>query len=201
MKRTTRGINNKQRKSQEGYNFVNGGNFNPKKDLVRYLDFLLQSKFNFNEYVDKIYTLESINELIRDYKNGKFYNFGYYIHTSNINTDFFYPEPEMADPPDVVQSLCISLKESNTKSNTKSNKENIYSLVLKDCVKNKFISNIMDHASKDSVLSILIYYYLQKHLNNYDTIMNVELELGGKYYKIKYDNTLEQIYNRLENEL
>ena len=23
----------------------------------------------FNEYVDKIYTLESINELIRDYKN------------------------------------------------------------------------------------------------------------------------------------
>ncbi len=48
-----------------------GGNFNPKKDLVRYLDFLLQSKFNFNEYVDKIYTLESINELIRDYKNGK----------------------------------------------------------------------------------------------------------------------------------
>jgi phosphoribosyl-ATP pyrophosphohydrolase len=31
MKRTTRGINNKQRKSQEGYNFVNGGNFNPKQ--------------------------------------------------------------------------------------------------------------------------------------------------------------------------
>ena len=31
MKRATRGINNKQRKSQEGYNFVNGGNFNPKQ--------------------------------------------------------------------------------------------------------------------------------------------------------------------------
>ena len=31
MKRTTRGTNNKQRKSQEGYNFVNGGNFNHKQ--------------------------------------------------------------------------------------------------------------------------------------------------------------------------
>jgi Zn-dependent alcohol dehydrogenase len=48
-----------------------GGNFNPKRDLIRYLDLLLKSKFNFNEYVDKIYTLEGINELIRDYKNGK----------------------------------------------------------------------------------------------------------------------------------
>lgn len=48
-----------------------GGKYNPKKDLVRYLKFLLKSKFNFNEYIDKIYPLEKINELIRDYKNGK----------------------------------------------------------------------------------------------------------------------------------
>lgn len=48
-----------------------GGNFNPRKDLLRYLNFLIKSKFNFNEYINKIYPLEKINELVSDYKNGK----------------------------------------------------------------------------------------------------------------------------------
>jgi hypothetical protein len=48
-----------------------GGNFNPKKDLVRYLNFLLKSKFNFNQYIDKVYDLQNINTLIDDYKKRK----------------------------------------------------------------------------------------------------------------------------------
>ncbi len=48
-----------------------GGNFNPKKDLIRYLNFLLKSKFNFNQYIDKVYDLQNINTLIDDYKKRK----------------------------------------------------------------------------------------------------------------------------------
>jgi S-(hydroxymethyl)glutathione dehydrogenase / alcohol dehydrogenase len=48
-----------------------GGNFDPKKDISRYLDFLLKSRFNFKEYISKTYKFEQINKLISDYKNGK----------------------------------------------------------------------------------------------------------------------------------
>ena len=48
-----------------------GGNFNPDKDLIRYLKFLKDSKFKFKTYIDKIYNFKDINILIKDYQNKK----------------------------------------------------------------------------------------------------------------------------------
>ena len=48
-----------------------GGNFRPQKDLNRYLKHLIKTKFNFKEYVSKIYNLKNINKVVSDYKNNK----------------------------------------------------------------------------------------------------------------------------------
>ena len=48
-----------------------GGDFNPDKDLMRYLKFLKDTKFKFNIYIDKIYQFKIINNLIKDFKNKK----------------------------------------------------------------------------------------------------------------------------------
>tara|TARA_A100000164_G_C21887979_1_gene763797 strand:- start:618 stop:1652 length:1035 start_codon:yes stop_codon:yes gene_type:complete len=48
-----------------------GGNFNPDKDLIRYLKFLKDTKFKFKTYIDKIYNFKDINILIKDYQNKK----------------------------------------------------------------------------------------------------------------------------------
>ena len=48
-----------------------GGNFNPQKDLVRYLNLLKKTKFNFRDYIYKVYNFNKINNLIKDYKKNK----------------------------------------------------------------------------------------------------------------------------------
>lgn len=48
-----------------------GGGFNPEKDLIRYLNFLLKTKFPFKSYIFKTYKLSEINQLVKDYKDGK----------------------------------------------------------------------------------------------------------------------------------
>lgn len=48
-----------------------GGNYNPDRDLIRYLRLLKKTKFKFNIYIDKIYNLKKINKLISDFKNKK----------------------------------------------------------------------------------------------------------------------------------
>lgn len=130
------------------------------------------------------------------YNNGKFYNFGYYYHTSIVNSNFFNPEPSIAFSPEIIQSVLIVLKKKDNINNC-----DTYSIVLKDNIKHKFISNILFCATRDSILSILIYYYLQKYLNNYDIISNVKLEIDSNYYIVNYNNTLGEIYDKLENEL
>lgn len=48
-----------------------GGNFNPDKDIKRYLNFLKKTKFNYKAYIYKIYQFNNINNLIKDFKNKK----------------------------------------------------------------------------------------------------------------------------------
>ncbi len=48
-----------------------GGNFKPQKDLVKYLNYLIKTKFNFKDYIDRIYLFKNINKLISDYKKNK----------------------------------------------------------------------------------------------------------------------------------
>jgi Zn-dependent alcohol dehydrogenase len=48
-----------------------GGNYNPEKDLFRYLNYLLKTKFPFKNYICKTYKLFEINQLVKDYKKGK----------------------------------------------------------------------------------------------------------------------------------
>jgi len=48
-----------------------GGNFNPDKDLIKYFNLLKKTNFNFSLYIDKVYKIQKINELIFDYKNKK----------------------------------------------------------------------------------------------------------------------------------
>jgi hypothetical protein len=144
-------------------------------------------KYDTNKY-DFIYKINKVEK-----QNGKFFNFGYCYHTSKINSHIFYPVPIIAYPPELIQSVIITFK---NKSNSDSDK-----LVLKDCVKHKFISHILSYATKESILSVLIYYYLQRYLNIFDIINNVELEIDGNYYEVNYDDKLGNIYDKLENEL
>ena len=45
-----------------------GGDFSPDDDLLRYLNFLIKTNFNFKKYVDGIYPLKQINKLYNDFK-------------------------------------------------------------------------------------------------------------------------------------
>ena len=48
-----------------------GGNFNPDKDVKKYITFLRNTNFNFKKYIDKVYDLDEINSLIKDFAKGK----------------------------------------------------------------------------------------------------------------------------------
>ena len=50
-----------------------GGDFSPDDDLMRYLNFLKKTNFNFKKYVDGIYPLKQINKLYNDFKNQKIF--------------------------------------------------------------------------------------------------------------------------------
>ena len=155
--------------------------FNVNKQKLKTYNRL--KKYNTNKY-NFIYKIHKI-----DQKNGKFYNFGYYYHTSNENINIFKEEKQIAYPPDNIHSISITLQNNSKK------------LIINDCVKHKFINNILSNASIDSNLSILIYYYLQKYLNNYDKINKVELELNNRKFLVKHNDTLENIYNELDKKL
>ena len=49
-----------------------GGDFSPDDDLLRYLNFLIKTNFNFKKYVDGIYPLKQINKLYNDFKIKRF---------------------------------------------------------------------------------------------------------------------------------
>ena len=48
-----------------------GGDFNPDVDIDKYFTFLKKTKFDFNKYLDKIYPINNINNLIDDFKSKK----------------------------------------------------------------------------------------------------------------------------------
>ena len=50
-----------------------GGDFSPDDDLLRYLNFLIKTNFNFKKYVDGIYPLKQINKLYDDFKHQKIF--------------------------------------------------------------------------------------------------------------------------------
>ena len=48
-----------------------GGSFNPDQDVKRYMLFLRKSKFNFDNYIDKIYNFENLNNIVKDFSKRK----------------------------------------------------------------------------------------------------------------------------------
>jgi len=159
--------------------------FNVNKQKLKKYNRL--KKYNTNDNPNKYHFIYKFHKV--DQKNGKFYNFGYYYHTSNENINIFREEKQIAYPPENIQSISITLQNNSQK------------LIINDCVKHKFINNILSNASIDSNLSILIYYYLQKYLNNYDKINKVELELNNRKFLVNHNDNLENIYNKLNKKL
>jgi hypothetical protein len=159
--------------------------FNVNKQKLKTYNRL--KKYNTNDNPNKYNFIYKIHKV--DQKNGKFYNFGYYYHTSNKNINIFKEEKQIAYPPENIQSVLITLQNNSKK------------LIINDCIKHNFINNILSNASIDSNLSILIYYYLQKYLNNYDKINKVELELNNRKFLVKHNDNLNNIYNDLDKKL
>jgi len=122
-------------------------------------------------------------------KNSEFINLGYYYHTSHHNKQYFN-NTQLAFPPDEIQSIKMILK-------NKKNKEYEHILVNDLMDKNNFINKILSHSTTDSKLNILLYFYLQKYLNIYDTISLVELEINDEYYNIDFNSKLNDIYRQI----
>ena len=166
------------------------------KNIILYF-FPLEMKMSFNKESKKImYVLPSkwknINITDNDfiykmnkinYKNGKLYNFGYYYHTTKEDAKYFKIEPEIAFPPSDIHEILITMRSINL--------DKTYEINLD----NNFISNILSYSTKDSNLSILIYYYLQIYLNIFDIITDVSLGIDDNYYKVNYEETLNSIYD------
>lgn len=80
-------------------------------------------------------------------------------------------------------------------NNSESNDQNVYNINV------KFIKSILSFASKQSNISVLLYYYLHEYLNIYDTIISVEFEIDNIYYLINTSLNLGDIYEDLENKI
>ena len=50
-----------------------GGDFNPDKDIGNFFNFLKKTKFKFNLYIDKVYDIKEMNNLVNDFKNKKIF--------------------------------------------------------------------------------------------------------------------------------
>jgi hypothetical protein len=135
-----------------------------------------------NHYYDdfKHNFIYKINKV--EYNNYKFYNYGYVYQTSD--TTYNYDDLNIAYAPDTIQA--IHLKLATTYDN--------YELIIN----NYFINSILLFSTEKSILETLLYYYLRYHLNNYDIILSVRLQIDDKEYDIDYKDTLYNIYDNLE---
>ena len=61
-----------------------------------------------------------------------------------------------------------------------------------------FISSILNFATEDTNLYLLLYYYMQIHLNNFYKIEKVQFSINNNLYNIDYNKDLLSIYNDLE---
>lgn len=119
-----------------------------------------------------------------DYKKYKFYNYGYYYHISNnLKNDL---KNEIAYVPDTIEYIKLIMTNNNETYEIK--------------IDNKFIGSILYFSTKQSYLKVLLYYYLQYNLNNYDKIVSaiIKLELDDIEKDININEKLENIYNKLE---
>ena len=162
--------------------------------------FDINQKISNKCYKYKSYDINTYNFIYKinkiDIYNNKIYYYGYYYHTSNINTYIFKPEPIIAYQPDNIESIIIIL-EKRDKSNDDTLKQT-YLFTINKNLHYKFISHILSYSTTESKLSILIYYYLQQYLNINDIIINVKLEINNIFYEVNYDDNLNIIYNKLE---
>ena len=151
-----------------------------KKESRRYnrLKTYDTSKYEFIYKINKI-----------DQKNGIFYNYGYYYHVSNIDTEYFVPEPELAFSPESINSIELILTDEDNINR---------SVTIKNRLGEKFISHILNYSTKESRLSTLLYYYLQKYLNDNGKIISTKIEIDGSIIDIDHDKELGIIYDELE---
>ena len=130
----------------------------------------------------------------------KFYNYGYYYCVTNlpISESKVIENNELAYPPDTIEYFKLTMKPEDLN-------EKEYTLEIHDKIvgslSEKFIGSILSFATKEIQLEILLYYYLQNHLNNKDKIINavIKLELDDVEKEICISETLENIYSKLES--
>lgn len=124
--------------------------------------------------------LFKINKI--EYNKFRFYNYGYCYKTS----DYLYnilDNLDIAFPPDTINSIIVEMSDDNQ-------------IIIKD--DNIFITNILSYSTNKSKFHILLYYYLQKYLGNFDIINKVKIEIDNIFYDINHLDTLINIYNQLE---
>ena len=138
------------------------------------LNFFL--RFSYQRFLFKINKIE--------YNNFRFYNYGYCYKTVD-NLYNLFDNLDIAFPPDSINSIVIEMSNNNN-----------YQLTIND--DDIFITSILPYGTTKSQLHILLYFYLQNYLNNFDIINNVKIEIDDVFYDINHFDTLTNIYNHIE---
>ena len=156
--------------------------------------FPIDSKLIFNRdkiiFEDSIIDNNNYNFLYKvnhiEYNFCKLYNFGYKFITNKIDEINSINEYKVAFPPDNIDSIIITIN-------------NIDIIILDDPTNSvNFISSILNFATENTQLDILLYYYLQIHLKNFHKIERVKFNINNKLYEIDHNKELCEIYNSLD---
>jgi hypothetical protein len=149
---------------------------------IEHFNHLKKYPNNKYEFIYKYNKIENIE--------GKIYNQGHVYHTNNNKINKIVIKQIF--PPDDIQSIKIILFN-----------EKQYELEIFDDIKNKtnFISDILSHVTNESNLRSLLYYYLQLYRNIRDKIIKVELKIDDNYIEIESNNTINKIYQQVNERL
>jgi hypothetical protein len=164
----------------------------------------------FDDYKKNVYydperyiIFYKINNIIYDNKKIKFYNYGYYYHCTSVYSDLFLNKNtyllfnnELADCPDTIEYINITMIDQSD------NNKKEYVIKIHDKLVGNFISSILIFSTKQIKFDIILYYYLQHYLNNYDKISKVKIkfELDDDEYEKEIDHSidLDTIYKSIE---
>ena len=176
--------------------------FRPIEIQLVYDSFL----YNFYPYNKNIYYDETrylyfykINRV--DYKEYKFYNYGYYYHVSNNmvkNSDLPVENVDFAYAPDTIEYIKVTLKPTDVLLAPYTIE--IHDKLIGNLMSEKFINSILSFSTKQTNLEPLLYYFLQTYLSNNDKIISatIKLELDDVEKTVNINENIETIYTKIE---
>ncbi len=153
-----------------------------KKYIFNTNDFTIKKIKSKKSKEDKLFIFK-INKV--EYNKLHLYNYGYCYHVSNK----YYKSSESLDiayPPDNIEEIILTMS-NNDKSILTIDESQI------------FIPHILLFCTNQTKLYVILYYYLQKYLKNFDTFYSVKIKINDKLYNVDHYDSLYNIYNHLES--